>query len=287
MSFLKPKENSNSRPSFFISKDDIFSDIAGKKGSTLLLGKYTLQEAAFVLKKKGFIKAAKKRKLWPIHTEVDSSQYPPLQRMRMFYKDSNPDNVIVDLKIREGSFKPGTDLPAALSSSQYSFLIMEWLTLQNPLKRFSPERTPLPGQKYPGLNLGRKIIDLFIYIARLNKNDGILAYPAFYHNSILFSRNFYFLNPKKAAEVHKIRKSFPNITFKQLAWIIHLNCLRDQDRKVYEWKAEEQILPISKDLRAYFASQQYLSRVAEAEKALNYSVDWICYWDKIKQQTKM
>lgn len=287
MSFLKPKENSNTIPSFFVSTEDIFSDIAGKKGSTLLLGKYTLQEAAIVLKRRGFIKAAKKRKLWPIHTEVDSSQFPPLQRLRMFYKDNDPDNMLVDLKIREGNFKPGTDLPAALAAKNYRFLVMEWLTLQNPLKRFSPERTPLPGQKYPGLNLGRKIVDLFIYIARLNKNDGILAYPAFYHNSILFSRNFFFLNPEKNAEVQKIRKSFPNITFKQLAWIVHLNCLRDRERKVYEWKAEEQILPINKDLNSYFYSQQYQSEVAKAENDLNFSVDWICYWDKIKQQPKM
>ncbi len=31
--------------------------------------------------------------------------------------------------------------------------------------------------------------------------------------------------------------------FRQLAWVVHLNCLRRADGSVYEWQAEEQVYP--------------------------------------------
>ncbi len=283
MTFFKQKEKPKSRPSFLVSQDDLFSDLDRKKGSTLFLGKYTLSEAAVVLKKKSFTREAQKRKLWPINSELDSSEFPPLQRLKMFYKDNRPENLVVDLKIREGRFKPVTELPLKFSFSRYDFLVLEWLTLQNPHLPFSGDKTPLPGQNYRGLNLGKKIIDLFVYLARLNRNDGILAFPAYFHNALLFSRNYHFINPEKKAEVQAIRKSFPHISFKQLAWIVHLNCMRDSENNIYKWKAEEQIYPLNKEMKKYFISKEYAEMVNEKEKKMKYSIDWSCYWEKINK----
>jgi len=283
MIFFKQKEKPKSRPSFLVSQDDLFSDLDRKKGSTLFLGKYTLREAAIVLKKKSFTREAQKRKLWPINAELDSSEFPPLQRLKMFYKDNKPENLVVDLKIREGKFKPVTELPLKFLFSRYDFLVLEWLTLQNPHLPFSSDKTPLPGQNYRGLNLGKKISDLFAYLARLNRNDGILAFPAYFHNALLFSRNYHFINPGKKAEVRAIRKSFSHMSFKQLAWIVHLNCLRDRENNIYQWKAEEQIYPLNTELKKYFASKEYTEMAEEKEKTLRYSIDWSCYWKKIKK----
>ncbi len=53
--------------------------------------------------KRGFLKDALKRKLWPLDYDLDSREYP-FQRLQIFYKDKNPDNLIVDLKIREAEY---------------------------------------------------------------------------------------------------------------------------------------------------------------------------------------
>jgi len=283
MTFFKNKKTSGVRPSFLVSQDDLFSDLDKKKGSTLFLGKYTLREAAIVLKKKSFAREAQKRKLWPINVELDSSEFPPLQRLKMFYKDNRPENLVVDLKIREGRFKPVTDPPLKFSFLKFDFLVLEWLTLQNPNLPFSGDKTPLPGQNYRGLNLGKKIIDLFVYLARLNRNDGILAFPAYFHNALLFSRNYHFINPEKKAEVQTIRKSFSHISFKQLAWIVHLNCLRDKENNIYKWKGEAQVYPLNKEMEKYFISKEYTEMADEKEKKLRYSIDWSCYWEKINK----
>ena len=277
------KENSVLKTGPLFEEEDIFADLTEKKGSSLFLGKYSLNEVLAVLTKRSFLKDARKRKLWPLAFDLDSSEFP-LQRFQIFYKEKSPENLIVDLKIKEGIFQPKKELDISSFLKQCKFLILDWLTLQNPLQNFTLERPALPGQKYPGLSLGKKVMDVFIYLARLNRNDGILAFPAYLHNALLFLRYFNFLNPDKEAEVIAIKNSFPEVTFKQLAWIVHLGCLRSKDNKIYEWEAEEQVYPMKKTLRDYFDSKEYRKRVKEAEKDYHFSIDWDCFERKSAQK---
>ena len=277
------KENSVLKTGPLFEEEDIFADLTEKKGSSLFLGKYSLNEVLAVLTKRSFLKDARKRKLWPLAFDLDSSEFP-LQRFQIFYKEKSPENLIVDLKIKEGIFQPKKELAISAFLKKCKFLILDWLTLQNPLHNFTLERPALPGQKYPGLSLGKKVVDVFIYLARLNKNDGLLAFPAYLHNALLFLRYFNFLNPDKEAEVIAIKNSFPEVTFKQLAWIVHLGCLRSKDNKIYEWEAEEQVYPMKKTLRDYFDSKEYRKRVKEAEKDYHFSIDWDCFERKSAQK---
>jgi len=274
------KERPILQSSPLFEEEDIFADLIEKKGSSLFLGKYSLNEVLAVLSKRSFLKDARKRKLWPLAFELDSSEFP-LQRFQIFYKEKKPENLIVDLKIKEGTFQPKKDLTVSAFLKEFRFLILDWLTLQNPLLNFTPEKPPLPGQKYPGLSLGKKVMDTFVYLARLSRNDGILAYPAYFHNALLFSRHFNFLNPDKEAEVIAIKKSFPDVTFKQLAWIVHLGCLKSKDDKIYEWEAEEQVYPLNKKLKDYLDSRDYKTRVKEAQKNYHFQIDWDCFMSRL------
>ena len=280
MKKLVLKDNSYCKASPIIEEKDIISELAEKKGTSLFLGKYSMNEVVAVLRKKNFFKDAQKRKLWPLDFKLDSLEFP-LQRFQIFYQKSDPQNLIVDLKIREGKFRLKNEFALDFFLPEYDFLTLEWLTLQNPLQSFSQEKLPLPGQNHPGLSLGKKVLDIFIYLARITKKDGLLAWPAYFHNALLFSRAFHFMNPHKEAEVQAIRKSFPDVSFKNLAWIVHLNCLRWKGDKVYEWKAEEQVHFLNKKLKSYFDSNEYKKKVKESQKKLSFSIDWNCYKKKM------
>ena len=52
--------------------------------------------------------------------------------------------------------------------------------------------------------------------------------------------------------------------FRQLAWIVHLNCLRRGDGSVYEWQAEEQLYPFTRPLKDHFDSRRYKDAVKTA-----------------------
>jgi hypothetical protein len=281
MKKTSPKDFPNLRLEASFQEDEIFSEMVENRGSTLFLGRYSMNQVAAVLNKRNFFKDAKKRKLWPLEFDLDSSEYP-LQRFRIFYEKKRPENMIVDLKIKEGVFHLKKKLTLDFPISECKFLFLEWLTLQNPLLDFSGEKSPLPGQKHPGLGLGKKVLDIFIYLARITHKDGLIAFPAYFHNALLFSRYLYFISPEKAGEVQAIRETFPDVTFKQLAWIVHLNCMRESQGKKYEWRAEEEVYPLNKDLKRYFDSKKYRSIARESKKDLHFQVDWECFYNKMK-----
>lgn len=286
----KMKKPDNKKKAFLeessrIKENDVLSQLVGDKGSSLFLGKYSMTEVVAVLRKRNFLKDAQKRKLWPLSFDLDSSEYP-LQRFRIFYGKKNSQNMVVDLKIKEGRFRIKDAFALEYLSSEYNFLILEWLTLQNPLKDFTPERPPLPGQNHPGLSLGEKVLDVFLYLARLMKKDGILANPAYFHNALLFSRHFKFVNPEKEGEVHAVRRSFPDVSYRDLAWIVHLNCMRWKDDETYEWKAEQQVYPLNKAIKKYFHARAYKERAQNIENNLSVAIDWECYRKKAENSVE-
>jgi len=257
-----------------VDESEIFGSLGERRGTVLFLGRYTANEVSGVLAKMGFLKEARKRGLWPIAIDLDSSEYPPLQRFQIYHRDRVPDRLIVDLKIREGVFDPkGKNLvPAPLR--KFSTLVFEWLTLQNPEAEFSGRHGSLPGQLHPGLGMSKRIMDIFIYLGRTVGKDGLLAFPAYYHNAVLFSRYFKFANPAKEAEVQTIRRTFSHVPIKQMAWVVHRNCLKRADGSPYEWTAEEQVLPLVRDIREHFESRAYRDRVREGLNRTKFTVDW-------------
>jgi hypothetical protein len=269
-----------------VAEKDILSNLVQDKSTSLFLGRFALVEVQAVLGKKNFYREAKNRGLLPLAFDLDSSEYP-VQRLRIFNEEKNPDKLIVDLKIREGRLVPKPYLHLPPEFFEHDYLLLEWLTLQNPRLVFSGKRPPLPGQQHPGLGLRKKVVDVFVYLARLLRKDGLLAFPAYFHNAVLFSRFFYFLNPEKMAEVLAIEKAFPKIPFKHMAWIVYLNCLRQEDGRVYEWKAEEQAYPIRKELKDYLESRTYKRLVKKGEKERRFTIDWEGYERKLDELIKI
>ena len=285
MKIFSPRHKSSPDKSFLIKEEEIISELTDKSGTGLFLGKYSLNAVLAVFKKRNFFKEAQKRKLWPLEFDLDSTDFPPLQRLRIYYRSKNPKNLVVDLKIKESRYRINNEIGFEWLLSEFEFLTLEWLTLQNPLQEFSKKKAPLPGQKHPGLSLGKKVVDLFIYLARLNRNDGILAFASYFHNALLFSRYFHFINPEKKAEILAIRKTFSKLSFNELAWIVHLDCLLVNGKNIYKWRAEEQVYPMNKLLAKYFNSRHYKEKVKAAQKHNVYSIDWEVY-NRKRGQTK-
>jgi hypothetical protein len=255
-----------------VDEGEIFSELHIKKGSSLFLGRYSANEVLAVLNKKGFLKEARKRFLWPLAYELDSSDYP-LQRLQIYLREPGPENVIVDIKVKECDFVPRGTAEGVTVLPPQRALAFEWLTLQNPLVKRGEPFSPLPGQTRPGLSLSSKVMHLFAYIGRLTHKDCLLAFPAYFHNAVLFSRYFHFWDPRKEAEVLAIRRTFSHMPFRQLAWVVHLNCLRRADGSVYEWQAEEQIFPLARPVKEYFDARRYRELVKAGLRTLDFTVD--------------
>ena len=68
-----------------------------------------------------------------------------------------------------------------------------------------------------------------------------------------------------------------------MAWIVHLNCLRNEDGSVYEWKAEEQLYPLNKRLEDYFETREYKNKVKDSENSRRFLIDWSCYEERMTE----
>jgi hypothetical protein len=265
-----------------VGEGEIFGELAQGRGSSLFLGRFTMAEIQAVLEKKGFLKESRKRGFWPLLYTIDSSAYP-LQRFQIFVGEKTPETCMVDLKIREARFDPRGRFLPGFPETPLRTLAFEWLTLQNPLAQFTEKRGALPGQLRPGLGMSKRIMDVLAFLGKRTHQDALLAFPAFYHNAVLFSRYFRFVNPEKEGEVLAIRRTFLRMPIKQLAWIVHLNCLRTEDGSVYEWRAEEQMLPLRPEITDYFGSRVYRDRVREVLRARRFKVDWERYEEKAQE----
>lgn len=266
-----------------LKEDEVFSGLGLARGSLLFLGRYTLKEVMAVLAKKGLFREAKKRNLWPIKYRLDSSDYP-IQRLLVYWQEEDPEKVIVDLKIREGEVKFKAPEKHGYKLPPQRCLLFEWLTLQNPRLSFDEKHPPLPGQTRPGLSLSKKILEVFLYLSKLIQIDGLVAFPAYFHNALLFSRYFYFVDPIKEGEIKAIRKQFNHVPFRQLAWAVHLGCLSEAEGRVYEWQAEEQVFPLSEVLKEYIDSKIYKEISRHVEKTSKFSIDWELFKKKSREQ---
>ncbi|MGB9765306.1 MAG: hypothetical protein ACPLZD_08140 [Candidatus Saccharicenans sp.] len=266
-----------------LKEEEVLSGLGLARGSLLFLGRYSLKEVMAVLAKKSFFREAKKRNLWPIKYHLDSSEYP-VQRLVIYWQEESPEKLIVDLKIKEGDIQFAGPRKHGYKLSPQHCLFFEWLTLQNPRLSFDEKRPPLPGQVRPGLSLSKKILDIFLYLSKLIQLDGLVAFPAYFHNALLFSRYLYFIDPIKEGEIKAIRKQFSHLSFRQLAWAVYLGCLNNEEGKVYDWQAEEQVYPISEELKEYFDSKLYKEITRYVEKTSKYRLNWELF--KIKSQEK-
>ncbi|HPU93762.1 MAG TPA: hypothetical protein PKU99_06430 [Candidatus Saccharicenans sp.] len=262
-----------------LKEEEIFSGLGPARGSLLFLGRYTLKEVMVVLARKGFFREARKRDLWPLSYRLDSSDYP-VQRLLIYWEKEDPDRVIVDLKLKESRTKfldpekHGYKLPV-----QHS-LLFEWLTLQNPRQEFSGHHGPLPGQTRPGLSLSKKVLEIFLYLAKLIELDALVAFPAYFHNALLFSRYLYFVNPIKEGQIKAIRRQFNHVPFRQLAWAVYLGCLETDDGQTYEWQAEEQVYPLSESLKEYINSRVYKEIARHVEKTYSFKLNLELFQEK-------
>jgi len=159
-------------------------------------------------------------------------------------------------------------------------LLFEWLTLQNPRQEFYGRQRPLPGQTRPGLSLSKKILEIFLYLAKLIELDALVAFPAYFHNALLFSRYLYFVNPIKEGEIKAIRRQFSHVPFRQLAWAVYLGCLETENGQIYDWQAEEQVYPLSESLKEYINSRVYKEIARHVEKTSKFELNLKLFQEK-------
>jgi len=293
----KPQKNLKKRLERLVHFDEVFpeklkitltpEEITGqllyKTGYDLYLNAYTKDEIREVLIRRGIWESIKNQGFQNIILQMDCND-PFHQRLCLYYDKISPAHLLAQIILSTGTFVPRKHFLKSFKIEKMDMLIIEWLCLQNPLKSFTPDKPRLPGQDYPGLGIGRKTVELIQMVAMDLEKDGILNYPQYYHNAVMYSEIFKFYNPVLYGRMLAIKELLKDFTFADSAWIVHTGCVEDQlTRKKFVWKAEEMILPLKNHLKEYFASSEYQQMVNETIAKARFVFNYKKY-EKLKQK---
>ena len=160
---------------------------------------------------------------------------------------------------------------AARRSSQavpgFETLYVEWLLLQDPQRRFSDRRPPLPGQAHPGLGLLRETAALLILLCEELGLDGVAFAPAHYYMAALGSRVLRFLEPGAEAHLRALRALFGDLPLAEAGRLLDAGEVRDERGAVVRWEPRPMVIPVSSRLRARVEGPAFESAVAAAVRS--------------------
>ena len=253
---------------------DLFIDLTQGRGTTLFLGQYSKRGILFIFEKLGILTQLKKMGLTNISVEIDTSR-SFRHLVRLIHTEQRQKLLISEVVIRRASFFLPEEIKHLMEKKQFDILMIEWILLQNPLDKFSRNKPQLPGQEYPGLSMSSETFEIFYWIGRRTRADGILVVPNFLHSAYIYSRDFFFVNPLYQAIGQSIRQNLIRSEgLAQVAWAGH-------ERKIYNrknnsfliWEPSEMILPVSRSMNDYFFSTYYRSLVSKFQNDYDFVIE--------------
>lgn len=252
-----------------ISEQDLLDQLVGQKSSTLFLGLFTVEQLKGFFEEVNIFEELKQKGVWPVEIEIIS----PEQFSYYLKVTLESGELVGEILMREGVFTPKEQYISEVTIGSKNLLFVEWLCLQNPLRKFNPNFLPLPGQRHPGLGVGRKVADLLERACRRVGADGLLNFPEFFHNAYLYIERYHFYNPRKEAEFIAIKRDLCELSFVEIAWAVFSECVYYDHGKLYRWRPEALMWPCDEELVAYFESRGWREQVQNWSEVFKFTVD--------------
>nr|HPQ40230.1 universal stress protein [bacterium] len=135
----------------------------------LLLGCYSMDGLEEVFRRYGLFDSFARRGYPGAHVLFDATDRH-MDRLRVFPTRKIEGEPLVDLVFRREMMLPvevfnNDGPPAEFPADLGPYLYIEWLCLQDPERSYRDLEIPLPGQRYPGLGLGWKVMIILKLLA--------------------------------------------------------------------------------------------------------------------------
>lgn len=247
-----------------ISEEEIYRDLVGKFGQSAFLGKFSTDEVEALLRKHGVLEKIHRisRQQPVLNFFLDD---PEEHALHIVERASDADRLFLELVLRRLTLEA---YPLYLNDDQgppLSFLYIEWMLLQNPYAKF--ERRHLPGQQFPGLGLAKNMMLVLQDLCTALQFDGLMAVPGHYHNAVLFSEYFRYLDPQLEGCLEALRRDLSNYSLSDISWAVELNCVQQLDcAQPFEWFLGWQAYAVGENLRQYFQHPEYEQKKTAARE---------------------
>lgn len=192
------------------------------------------------------------------------------ERLRLYgsHPDHPDDLQLMDVRSHKGQ----VEAPWARS---YRVLGWDWVEMQDPLARPSPYRPMLPGQSHPGLGLFRGLTRLMLeYMPRLEV-EGLTAVPQFFHNAVLYSGHFRFLDAQVQGRFQAACRDLLDEGLSPASWWVARNEVEVVDRvsgevRPYLWEPDKIVRGLSPELKERLVSPEYVQVCQQAMEQVQF-----------------
>ncbi len=147
-------------------------------------------------------------------------------------------------------------------------LRIEWLLLQDPRARFTPERPRLPGQRHPGLGLLEEVMALLVLVCDRLHLDGVVVVPARYHTAAQGKRRMRFLSPQADGRFRALQATLAGLSLAEAAAAVEEGRVIDQAAgRPFRWEPAPLLLPVSPRGEERVAGETYEEEAGAAQEA--------------------
>ncbi len=263
----------STRTDQIISAEEILGDLRDKVRPHLFLNFYSEEGVRKALEEYGVFKDLNKRGFRDFIIKINAED-PYRHTLKAYFEREDPEHLLGELIVRKKMFIAKPIFPSGIAGQKFSMIVIEWLTLQDPTAQFAPTRPPLPGQIYPGLRMGRKIVGIFVNMALRLKTDGLLNIPEHYHNAVFYSKHFKYFNPFTEGQFLAMQRDLRMVGLFKAAWAVELNCVVEKKSgQFWNWFTDEQVLAVSDKLANYFQADEYKDRVEQSLNRHQFEID--------------
>jgi hypothetical protein len=250
--------------------DDFLSNISLKKPE-LFLGRYSHQGLIEAFQQYNLLRTLEHKGYPSPHITFDSLD-GNRERLRVFPTSTESSEPLVDIILRIDNNPTFNSGSLRFPSFPGSCLYVEWLCLQDPNRSYRDLEIPLPGQKYPGLGIGWKVMIIIKLLAKRIGSGAIYNMPEYYHTARLYHRFFRYADPLLEGRLQAIdRDTFP-LHLVDTSWAF-LHGLVLQNDSAADWLPGPQILPLHPQLIKFFNSEAYADQTRKALKEEQFTLD--------------
>lgn len=270
-----------SSKSINFSDQDLFRVDIGPRGGEYFLGFYSHDGLNIALEKYGVFKKLNKIGFKNVFSILDTSD-PYKHKLAVYTEKQDSDHLLIELVLRKQFLEINSPFKCDINKQHFQALAIDWLCMQNPGKKFTAGKPMLPGQRFPGLGMSEIAVELLMIISWRLKLAGLVNIPEHYHNALLYSKIFYYINPEIQAKFLALAESLSNLPLDIATWGTEWGCVIDEKtNQEFNWIVEKQIVPMDVKLKKYFFNSEYQQYVEKLKKKFKFKFDMEKY-NKLK-----
>jgi acetoin utilization deacetylase AcuC-like enzyme len=236
-----------------LTADDL-AGFGGMRARSRFLGYYSPQGIELALERAGLLDRL--RRLGFAHPTLEVDLDNPGGETLRLWGDGRRRDLLIELRVRIDRH----------TVPEMAMLRIEWLLLQNPLGRFTPQRPRLPGQRFPGLGLLPDIAALTVLVCDRLHLDGILFVPSHFHTARQGRKVLRFLAPEDEGLFRALEAALAVLPLAEATGAVDQGRVLDgrDGGAPLRWHPMPMVLPVSDRLKERLASAEREAAAAAA-----------------------